>query len=402
MSITMQQQEIRGAFGLGAPQSKVAAKEWGNLDKGFYAEAEADHMTSMQKLFELDPMPDEVQEANITCAMRKFGVEDVNSNKGRAVGDFARWCATLETYLAKGGIRTTGAGQSMVRDFFGTDYNITTLFPAYLESQIIAGVLAGGLVSDLVFATEQADSRKVDALYYDDSNTDESLHQTEEGAELPELKLTTADSTVYLKKFGGILNVTYEAMAEQRLDALGFWLRRIGQKIAEDETDELLDVLVGGDGTTNGAAETDDTDVDAETPGTYSYNDMVDWVLGVNRGYALDRAVATATDLKGIAKLAEFKDVELLRGSGALKWPSPFDIDYYRWDAASSAAHYATNLTVGIDSRFAAKKITYGGFISEADKLIERQLNRRSFSYYVGWRKVDSNAVLVLDWNTVL
>lgn len=399
--VTDAMQEIRGAFSLGAPQKDVRAKEYTNLDKGFYAEAEADHVTSLRKLYDLDPMPEEVQEAKIAAAFRKYGVKDANSNRGQVVGEFAREVATLEAYLARGGIRTSGPGQSLVRDFFGTDYNVTTLFPAYMESQIIAGLLAGGLVNDLVFATEQADSRKVDALYYDDSSTDESLHATEEGAQLPELKLTTSDSTVYLSKYGGILNVTYEAMAEQRLDVLGFWLRRIGQKIAEDETDELMDVLVGGDGTTNGAAETDATDVDASVAGTYDYDDMVYWVLGVNRGYMIDTAVATATDLKGIMKLSEFKDAAMNAASDFAA-PTPLDVNYLRWDAASGAASYATYLTVGVDTRYAAKKITYGGFISEADKLIERQINRRSFSYHVGWRKVDGNAVLVLDWNSAL
>jgi len=390
---------VRQNLSLGAPNKLPSAKLWKSLDKGLYGEAEGEQKYGIQKLAEMDPMPEDVQADCIARAFNKFGVADPESARGKAVAEWAKWNATLEVYLATGHIRTRGIGQSQVRDFF-TDYTVTTLFPAYIESQIIAGQLATGIVNELVFDIEQVTSRKVDALYY--SSADENLSIVAEGAELPILRLTTADSTIQLKKYGGILEVSYEALAEQRVDALGFWARRIGMNMSLDETDELLELLILGDGTTNGSAETDSTDRDAASGGTVAYNDMVNWQWDFADPYQMDIAVGMGSDLAAIAKLSEFKDAALALGMGALRLPTPLSVRYLRRDPCSTATAYESQLMIGIDSRFAAKKYTYGGFISEADRLIERQIQRRSFAYHCGFRKVDAAAVICYDINSKL
>lgn len=402
MTDDQMRRQIEGTFQLGPAKKRPELKQWNNLDKGFYAEAEADGQYAIQKLAELDPMPDEIVADAILRAYRKFGVTNPDSNTGKRVAEWARCMATLESYFAEGGVRTVGPGQSTVREFFGTDPNVQTLFPAYIESQIIAGQIAAGLVDRLVFATEQASASNVKALVHDEDNTDENFGKVAEGAELPVMKLTTSDSEIYLDKYGGQLQVTYEAMRDQALDELGFWIRRIGMQIALDETDELLEILIAGDGTTHGAAETNATDRDAATGGTPAYSDLVSWGYDFNDPYVMDIAIGNGSDLADLANLSEFKDAALAQAYTAMKLWTPLSVTYLRRDAATTASNYEAELMIGIDSRYAAKKYTYGGFISEADKIIERQINVRTFSYYAGFRKVDPDAVVCYDINAKL
>ena len=75
---------------------------------------------------------------------------------------------------------------------------------------------------------------------------------------------------------------------------------------------------------------------------------------------------------------------------------------YLRWAGGVSGSAYVDRIGVGIDSRQALRKYTWGGFLQEQDKIITRQVNVWTFSYWAGFRKWDAAATQVLDCSRVL
>ncbi len=374
------------------------------VDDGFYFEANKDGRLSTQVLADMAPAPDELVDAARKRLISACGPHANFSNLGpdfNPIDDWARGRAALASQLAwyEQNANTT---ITHVLDFYNTNAAITALFPAWIESEIQAGLIANGLVSQLIMGTEQADGTKVTALYDSTGEVDRQLRRVAEGAELPKIKLTLADSIIYLYKYGRQIETSYEAIARQRVDAFGAHLRKIAAQVAIDETNEALSILVGGDGTTMGAAESNSTDTDVATSGTILYSDLIAWYFDVTAPYQLNKAVCGATDLALIANLAEFKDDSYAGFPSNISVPGPKAVQYMWWDGGVTGSSYVDREIVGIDSRNALRKYTYGSLLSEQDKIITRQVSTTTFSYYVGFRKWDSAATQVLDAAAVL
>jgi hypothetical protein len=271
-----------------------------------------------------------------------------------------------------------------------------------MESEIQAALLATGLVSWLTMGTLAADSANVTCLYDSTPVAERELRLIGEGAELPTATLTLADSTIHLNKFGRRVLTSYEALASQRIDALGAHFRRIVQQVAINETDLALSILIAGDGTTAGAAESNSTDVDVATSGTILYSDLVSWTLAFDEPYQVNKAVCGDTDLAQILNMAEFKDNSYTSNSPNLPTVGPKTVQYARWGGGVTGSSYVDRLVIGIDSRAALQKYTWGGFINETGSIISKQFKEFTFSYYAGFRKWDAAATVPLDCAAVL
>jgi hypothetical protein len=381
------------------------------VDDGFYKEANVACQTGAQRLAELDPAPEEFVSAARAKLLAKLNMEegdiahfDPDSNP------FDQWAkarAAVSAHLTYYKERFN-VPLITVHDFYSTDTGITSLFPAWIETEIQAGLLAAGIVNEIIFGTEQVNSTKVTGLYNSTPSADRELREIAEGAELPKATLTLADSIVTLNKFGRQIQASYEAMANQRLDALGQHLRDIATQVAIDETDQALHILIAGDGTTMGAAESDSTDQDVATKGSIAYSDLISWYFGMDEPYRIDKAVFGDTDLALIANLAEFK-TDTYAGFGSnFSVPGPKAVKYLRWSGGVTNSSYVDRLGIGIDSRRALRKYLWlggpsgGGLLQEQDKIITRQVNVWTFSYWCGFRKWDSAATHVLDCNAAL
>ncbi len=377
--------------------------------KSFYAEVESKGGSALDKMRELDPPQVDRDAEMITryedrvkagmaypCIPGSVGAVEIRKHaEGRV---------TLNRWINK-----AAAGEPLltVKDFF-TNSAVTSLFPAYVEARIQQARLGTSLVGQLIFADETVDSvTKVTVPYIADTEVDRQLSEVGEGADLPATTIRVADSNIVLRKYGRQLRWTYEAIASQSIDAVGNMIGRIGIQLGIDETNRLLHIAIAGDGTTMGAAETNATDVDVAVAGTITYADLCSWFYGmynttVFNAYTIDRAVICPADALLLAQLGQFQDPELMQGLASIRLPSPVSVQYLIWPGSIGGSSYLDRMIVGMDSRAGFVAYTYGGFISEAGRMIERQIDNRTFSYWRGFRKWDTNAVLVLDTNAVL
>jgi len=384
---------------------------WGDLQGSapdFYTKAAAEKRGGSDLLLQLDPL--DLGDANIAKAVAEttdrilLGCNKHGAAPGparlEAIKALAARMVNVDRYVGK------GAGSEplvYLKDWYRSNA-IISLFPAYIETRIQEGLLQTSLVPDLVFADETVDSYTAVATYNSTPAEARSLKLISEGAELPEAEITAADSTINLRKFGRQVKWSYEStQGNARLSMVEHHLRRAGQQVGIDETDLLLHTFIAGDGTTAGAAVTNSTDVEVAVAGTITFADMLSWYFNVpDSAYRLDKAIGGKTDISKIADLAEFSDVEYLRGQDALRIPTPAAMNYYWWDGGVTGSAYVNRLVIGIDSTRAALAHTFGGFVQESDRIITRQVYVATMAYWRGFRKFDADAVQVLDCNNAL
>lgn len=375
--------------------------DWKDIDEGFYAEARGEWLPAPQYLAVKSPPDPEIVENYKRQFMSRNPQYTENIHLLEADSPLHQWATgraalahQLAWYEEKSGNRVV-----RVLDFYGPDSSITSLFPAYIETEIQAAMLQVGVVQQLIFATEAVSSMKVTCLRDGNAANTRSLKKTGVGAELPLIKIDFEDSTINLYKYGAAFELPYEVIKEQKIDALAHHLRRVAEQVAADETDLALHTLIAGDGTTAGAAETDSTDTDVTKAGSIAYSDLLSWYFAITRPYQIDKAIGGKTDLALINNLAEFKDAQT---ASLPNVPGPKSVNYIWWDGGVTGSSYVDRLVVGIDSRRALKRYTYGSMLQETDRIIQRQVEQYTMSYGVGFRKFDASAVEVLDCNAAL
>ena len=400
-----------------------------NLDPGLYREAESKGLSPLAYLVsrpENQPDPEHVERV-FEKAKGRIKADMLSPSRLEAIHKFAREHACLEAfYTHMPGFEHGIPGDMKASDFANLHTKVTTgeylgiggsqavLFPAWVDSQVQMGVIGTGYVDDICFETRTVDAFQVKNLYLTDadwttsrsatSTTAEgyqelaySMEEVGEHGELPLAQLNHATTTIYLKKFGRLVDASYEVLTSTTVDLLALQLQRIGQRIAVDETDRALHYVIAGDGSTPGAAETNTSDYDNTTVG---YAGLITWVTGLpNREYRIDTAFLGITDLRSIMNLAEFKDPDVGRAQAALGFGGPLQVRYIRWQGGLTGSSYVDRLVVGLDTRYAMRRFQYGGNIpaSESENVISNQSKRVSVARWSGFQKWNNNAVYVWD-----
>ena len=379
-----------------------------NLDRGFYTAAKSGEggprpsYGYLADLFaEKGLVPDEatvIKGVHAVCA--RAGIKAAHFDHlapayKDAIENFVVESWALGKALAEQGICVKGVGADKVEKFFATTTS-TILFPAFVENQIMLGILAAPILNNLLATTTNINSHVYQALSFTDVAADQQLKKVGEGATLPSTKITTGERTIKLFKYGRMLETTYEALRLQGLNVVSLMLQRIGTRIALDETNEAIETLIAGDGNTGSAV----VDTDAEVTGVLDYDELTRLFLAFPMGYQMNVAVANATNLRTILNMAEFKDPQAgfnFQRTGVL--PGPMGANWFRWDSTDSTS-FSTDRILAIDNTIALEQVTEGGVLTEADKLIDKQIERSTVSKWSGFAKLDYNATQCLDITT--
>jgi hypothetical protein len=367
-----------------------------NLDKGFYQEAKAKGVTAGALLAE-QIQPEEPEVEKVYARMvTKYRAETAGDGFLVRLQQFAEETAALQKCLQEAGIRIKGPRADKGEKFFASADN-TALFPSVVSNQIIAGQLDTSLVERLAFSDRTVTQHSVDKVTLSDTSDDRTLKFTGEGANMPKTKVTRAEGTVRLYKYGRVFEYSYESARLMSLNLITAFLQKVGRQVGIDETDDLIETLIAGDGTT-GSAITDSNDIDAEVTTVTDYDELVRIMLAFPAGYNMTDAIVGDTLLRTVLNLAEVKDPQvdyrvLERGLPAL---TMFGAMWHRW-RSSGAPSFASDNIVAIDNRSAVEVLREGDFLEESDRIIDRSLNQIAMSEWVGYAKGDNNATQLYD-----
>lgn len=281
-------------------------------------------------------------------------------------------------------IRVSGTQSDMVEKFFQTSSS-AALFPEYVSRAIKLGMEYANALPDITATVTKIDGMDYRSIVSDPDDDTKSLKVVSEGAFLPQTTIKTQESLVKLLKRGRMLVSTYEALRFQRLDLFTVTLKQIGAYIARTQLADAVNVLVNGDGNSNGAKV-----INASASGTLKYTDLVRLWTELTP-YELNTLLVPTALMEKILAMPEMQDSQAtldFHGTGRMITPM-----------GAKLIHVPTldsDKIVGIDKTCALEMVQAGDVLVDYDKLIDRQLERAAVSVISGFAKLFNDASVVL------
>lgn len=273
----------------------------------------------------------------------------------------------FERQLKRFNIRINGQGCDRVEKFF-TSTETAVLFPEFVTRCIRKG-FDETVISSICAAKSVSTSSQYLGCTLDDSVAYTASEQAEI---LPTATVRENNSATILAKYGRLVNASYEAIRQQRLDVFGVMLRSIGVKLAVSVVKKAIEVL--------------ETDAAEITTNSLTYNDLAA-LYGAFDCFDMTTVIASPEVASKIMAMDQLSDCTV-NADG--KIVLPFGSELVKTSAADS------NTVIGIDKNFALEFITSTDLVMEADKLIDRQLDQMSVSVTCGFRKITPDAVKIL------
>lgn len=281
-------------------------------------------------------------------------------------------------------IKVSGAQSDMVEKFFQTSSS-AALFPEYVSRAIKLGMEYADALPDITATVTKIDGMDYRSIVSDPDDDTKSLKVVSEGAFLPQTTIKTQENLVKLLKRGRMLVSTYEALRFQRLDLFTVTLKQIGAYIARTQLADAVNVLVNGDGNSNGAKV-----INASASGTLKYTDLVRLWTELTP-YELNTLLVPTALMEKILAMPEMQDSRAtldFHGTGRMITPM-----------GAKLIHVPTldsDKIVGIDKTCALEMVQAGDVLVDYDKLIDRQLERATVSVISGFAKLFNDASVVL------
>ncbi len=290
----------------------------------------------------------------------------------------------FERQLALAGIRLGGKNPTLVDQFY---QKAPSLMPEFILREIKKGQSFRPELSSLVANSTTVNNNRYTPFHVDTSNTDHfSLRPIGEGSEIPQLLVKEQNHAINVPEYGLGMKVSYKALRYRTTAQFRVLLWYIGFKIQTDKIALLANCIIDGDGNDNGA-EVINTDVS----GTLDYEDLIKLWAEFDP-FEMNAIISGIGNLKTILTLEEFKDpMAGYRFQGRGELFSPLGANMVRCDEVAS------DLVIGLDSRFAVEEVITQPLMVEYDKIIEQRFEEAVISEAVAYAKVISEGSVVLD-----
>jgi hypothetical protein len=353
----------------------------GGLDAGMYGDAATKGLTFSMQLEEMKSL--KLGQESPYLGMTKYEVfkaREEMKKQGKVIPATA-----FEECLAKAGIKAFGPHTDYVGKFF--EYSDTdVLFPDYFSDRVYAGMLKESLVPVISMGETIIDGVNFHKVYIDDVEGNRQLAEVGSGEELPEKKIAVSKQSLYLTKYGVYLTLTYEDVQFQRLNVFGKALELIGKQIDVDRTDEMVYILINGDGNSNSPGTTSTV----ASAGTIATADVIGWSTCLPTPYKMNHFVGRKTQLNSYyTVLSDFDNPVATWGFMGIDLPIA-----HEWNRSVISV---TDRLYGVDNRYAIEHITTGAVLTEAEKIIRKQINGTAISHRDAFAIFDKNAVAIWD-----
>lgn len=259
-------------------------------------------------------------------------------------------------------------------------------------------------LSELIALSTPIDSDLYKAFYLTYDAEQVRQFRLGESAEIPIAKLTDAERTIQLKKFGRGLQASYEQLRRMRVDKLAMQIAFMAVQAEIDKVAAAIDIIVSGDGNANTAATSYNlTTIDtAASAGTLTLKGWLGFKLKFANPYVITTALmqeAVALQLQLLATANANVPMVSLSGNGFIGGVTPINMTgdnvRFGWDS-----NVAALTIVGFDSRRALEYVTEtGSEISESERFITNQTQIMTITEVNGFAVLDQNASNVLDVN---
>jgi len=260
-------------------------------------------------------------------------------------------------------------------------------------------------LSQMIAITTPVDSNTYRSFYLTDDPTQTRMVRVAEGDDVPEMKLTSAEHTIDLYKYGRSIRATDEQLRRTRIDKIAFFIRRTAIQSEIDKVAAVLDILVNGDGNSNTAATSHNlTTLDTSaTAGTLTVKGWLAFKMKFANPYQIMTALAQETVMLQLLTLniasANVPLVSVAGPSGFGQFtqinPGLRENVMVGWTSNAPA-----NKIVGTDTRMAVERLTeIGSNISETERFVANQTQILVMTEVEGYDILDGNTSHILVVN---
>jgi hypothetical protein len=275
--------------------------------------------------------------------------------------------------------------------------NLQTLFVEYFASRLYIGAMATNLVPYLCSQRVSIDGFKFEAISLEVPTKDKKMRKIGAGQEIPKVKITIGNQSIWLAKFGIGVEATYEQMASQRLDYIGAMWQVIGRQVGLDLTWDFINTLLNGDGNSNGLQNAQIKTT--ATTGTIVKKDLFTFWRALPDGYSMNVFVGSKANMilvdDCITSLTN-PGPQLAAVMTDQRRSIPAGYEYN--DTMVKSGSTVTDYLVGHDKDNTGVYVTNDAMmLQESEKIISRQVQETYATMYGDLRINDKNSIGVLD-----
>lgn len=292
-----------------------------------------------------------------------------------------------------------GISASEMQAFYRTEES-RFLFPEFIARTVREAIVTDTMLPWLVGVNTTIDTDTYRTFYVDEQKNQSKLKRVTEAAELPRVTIKGREQVVKIYKFGRAIEASYEVLRRMKIDMLALHLKRIAIQVAKDKVEEILSVIVDGDGNNNAAPEIKSSKlVSAAT--TITAEVFLRFLMEFEE-FPCNTLITNKADFVSIV-LAELPSLSagdvlkiLAQGTSiginiaAPQMPSGSVRLFWHEKATSGKI-------IGINNQFAVEQVTEAGSdIYESDRFIQRQTEILTLSETNGYAKIFNEATKVL------
>ncbi len=280
--------------------------------------------------------------------------------------------------LKRFGIRVSGPASDKLEKFFENSSS-AALFPEYVARAVGQGLQQGDTVQHLAATVTRIDARDYRSMTVASEDGGKGFLPVKEGEAMAAVNIRTSPALISLTKKGRTIVSSYEALRFQKLDLFTIMLRQIGASIAASQIEEAVKVIQNGDGNIRAVST-------RKAVGALNYDEFIK-LWGELSPFKMNTILAGTDALQQIMKIDEFKDSIAgmdFHGTGKLCTPLGAKIIH--------VPGMAKGMIIGMDSGCTLEMVQAGEILTEADKLIDRQLERAGISVISGFARIFENA----------
>ena len=279
---------------------------------------------------------------------------------------------SFERQLKRFNIRVSGENCDRVEKFFASSES-AVLFPEYVRRTIKAGMNEASILPEIVAASSYTDSIDFRGLTVTAAGSD----IVDQSGSLPVTAVKLAQSAKALTKFARKLSCSYESVRKQRLEAFGVILKALGAQLSRSVNALAVSELADGvaESTTAGSSIT--------------YADLAEFWASM-QDHDMTVMLCSPALMAEILALSEMKYcVSDFMASGKVK--TPYGVTIIKSSAVEEGK------LIGIDASCAAEMVYGTDVVVDFDNLISTQNDEIACSVSVGFSKLTTGAVKVLN-----
>ncbi len=271
-----------------------------------------------------------------------------------------------------------------------------------VQKQLTAAIPLAALVG----LTTPIDSNVYKAAYLNHEGNEANFRMVRvgEGAQVPTMKVTTADREITLYKYGRSLDASYETLRRQRMDKIALFIQLMAVQAEVDKVATVIDVVVNGDGNSGTSAETHNlTTLDsAATAGTLTLKGWLAFQMEFANPYMLGVALApSAMALQVMLLSAGTANYPIVSyGNMPIGGVTPINQDFAGPVPLGWTGDAPANKIVGWDPRMTVERVfEIGAEIAEVERFTKTQIQSLTMTETEGYAIMDAGASHVLVVN---